>query len=64
MNAIADRNLLFGIFAVQMDFIPRDALIAAMNAWLLEKHKSLGDILLSQGALTADRRNLLNSSTT
>ena len=33
----ADRNLLFGILAVQLDFVSRDALIDAMNAWLLKK---------------------------
>ena len=27
-----DRNLLFGILALQIDFISRDALIAAMHA--------------------------------
>jgi hypothetical protein len=37
----ADRNLLFGILALQMDFIGRDALIAAMNAWVLDKSKPL-----------------------
>ena len=37
----SDRNLLFGILALQMDFIGRDALIAAMNAWILDKAKSL-----------------------
>jgi eukaryotic-like serine/threonine-protein kinase len=37
-----DRNLLFGILALQMDFISRDQLIAAMNAWVLDKSKSLG----------------------
>ncbi len=36
----ADRNLLFGILALQMDFISRDALIAAMNAWVLDKAKT------------------------
>ena len=30
----SDRNLLFGILALQMDFITRDALVAAMNAWV------------------------------
>jgi hypothetical protein len=30
-RAAADRNLLFGILALQMDFISRDALIAAMR---------------------------------
>jgi hypothetical protein len=38
----AERNLLFGILAVQMDFISRDALIAAMHAWVLDKVKPLG----------------------
>ncbi len=28
----AERNLLFGILALQMDFISRDALIAAMTS--------------------------------
>ena len=52
----ADRNLLFGILALQMDFISRDALITAMNAWVLAKEKSLGQILSEQGALKqADR---------
>jgi hypothetical protein len=37
----SDRNLLFGILALQMDFISRDALIAAMNAWVLDKAKPL-----------------------
>ena len=41
----ADRNLLFGILALQMDFIGRDALIAAMHAWVLDKAKPLGRIL-------------------
>ena len=38
----SDRNLLFGILAVQMDFVSRDDLIAAMNAWVLDKVKPLG----------------------
>src|SRR5438034_967380 len=50
----ADRNLLFGILALQMDFISRDQLIAAMNAWVLDKAKPLGQILRAQGTLAAD----------
>ena len=38
-----------------MDFISRDALIAAMNAWVLDKAKPLGQILREQGALTETR---------
>ncbi len=55
----ADRNLLFGILAVQMDFVGRDELIAAMNDWVLAKHRPLGEILVERGALTVARRALL-----
>src|SRR5262245_49319795 len=57
----SDRNLLFGILALQMDFIRRDDLIAAMNAWVLEKTKSLGQILCEQQALDADAHALLEA---
>ncbi|MGA2255272.1 MAG: hypothetical protein ABSG53_11465 [Thermoguttaceae bacterium] len=30
----------------------RDALVAAMNAWVLAKEKSLGEILVEQNALS------------
>jgi serine/threonine protein kinase/tetratricopeptide (TPR) repeat protein len=55
----ADRNLLFGILALQMDFVNREQLIAGMNAWVLHKTRSLGEILLDQGALRADMHALL-----
>jgi serine/threonine protein kinase len=58
-RAAADENLLFGILALQLDFINRDALIAAMNAWVLKKSKPLGQILVEQGTLSAARRALL-----
>jgi hypothetical protein len=32
-HSTADQNLLFGIIALQMDFIGRDHLVAGMNAW-------------------------------
>ncbi len=54
--ADADRNLLFGILALQMDFITRDALVAAMNAWLLQKHKPLAEMLAERGALSPGDR--------
>src|ERR1700737_4409437 len=57
----ADRNLLFGILALQMDFIGRDALVKAMHAWVLDKAKPLGRILLEQGALTDDTHALLDA---
>lgn len=57
----ADRNLLLGILAMQMDFVSRDALIAAMNAWVLNKARSLGEVLQEQGALVSDTRSLLDA---
>jgi serine/threonine protein kinase/WD40 repeat protein len=57
----ADRNLLFGILALQMDFISRDALIASMNAWVLDKDKPLGQILVEQRALAPKRLALLEA---
>ena len=53
----ADRNLLFGILAVQMNFVGRDALIAAMHAWVLERSKPLGRILVEQQALSPSRQS-------
>jgi serine/threonine-protein kinase len=57
----ADRNLLFGIVALQMDFISRDQLIAAMHAWVLDKHKPLGKILSEQGALLPEDHQAIES---
>ena len=57
----ADRNLLFGILALQMDFISRDQLVAAMNAWVLDKAKPLGQVLLEQGALAEEQLSALET---
>src|SRR5437588_13076338 len=57
----ADRNLLFGMLAVQMDFLSRDALFAAMQAWVFDKSKPLGQILQDQKALDADAHALLEA---
>jgi serine/threonine protein kinase/tetratricopeptide (TPR) repeat protein len=58
---IADRNLLFGVLAMQMDFISREQLIAAMQAWVFDKTKPLGQILGEQKALAEDNRALLEA---
>jgi tetratricopeptide (TPR) repeat protein/tRNA A-37 threonylcarbamoyl transferase component Bud32 len=55
----ADRNLLFGILALQMDFISRDQLVAALNAWVLEKATPLGQILVEHQGLRPQDRDLL-----
>jgi hypothetical protein len=51
----ADRNLLFGVLALQMDFIDRDALVKAMNAWVLDGAQlDLCEGTLSQLAVELD----------
>src|SRR5256885_1961904 len=60
-KADADRNLLLGIVALRMDFISHDALIAAMNAWALDKRKPLGQILREQGALADEDLDALEA---
>src|SRR2546422_1323581 len=57
----ADRNLLFGILALQMNFVSRDALVAAMHAWVLDKAKPLGQILREQGYLTGGQLQALDA---
>lgn len=56
-----DRNLLFGVLALQMDFVNRDQLVAGMQGWLSAKHKSLGQILLEHGGLSAKSHTLLEA---
>ncbi len=60
-SSAADRHLLFGILALQLDFINREQLVTAMHAWALDKQRSLGDILSAQNALAADNRSLLDA---
>src|SRR5437763_10342034 len=55
----AARNLLFGILAMQMDFVSREQLIAAVSAWVLDKGRPLDQILVEQGALARDEHALL-----
>lgn len=55
----ADANLLFGVVALQMDFVARDQLIAGMQAWVNEKSTPLADHLVRLGSLKPERRRLL-----
>jgi hypothetical protein len=57
----SDRNLLFGILALQNDFVTRDQLIETMNAWVLAKEKSLGDLLHERGILGQEELDLLEA---
>jgi serine/threonine-protein kinase len=46
---------------LQMDFISRDQLIAAMHASVLDKHKPIGQILSEQGALVPEDQEAIES---
>jgi eukaryotic-like serine/threonine-protein kinase len=53
------RSLLFGVLALQMNFISRDQWIAAMNAWALNKQKALIELLRESGAIAERHLALL-----
>lgn len=55
-NSTVDRNLLFGLVALQNGIITREALVAAFSVWQLDKSRMLDDILLEQNALTVERK--------
>lgn len=59
--ANTSKNLLFGILALQNDFITRDQLVAATAVWIGDKTRSLENILVEQGALGDDERQLLSA---
>jgi hypothetical protein len=49
----AARNLLFGLLALQDNFIGRDALIEAFGTWVADKSTPIDQVLLDQGDLDA-----------
>jgi formylglycine-generating enzyme required for sulfatase activity/serine/threonine protein kinase len=60
-TAVTERNLLFGILALQNGFVDREALLDAFNRWVLDKTRPLGQFLLDRGDLRADERALLDA---
>src|SRR5262249_36278751 len=57
MAAIAaDRNLLFGLLALQNGLINQIQLVAAFQAWTLDRTHDLADHLVERGELDADDR--------
>ncbi len=56
MTAAADGHLLFGLLALQNGLINQGQLVAAFQAWTLDKVKSLADQLVARGDLDADAR--------
>jgi serine/threonine protein kinase len=61
INRGADRNLLFGVLALQLQFVTADDLIGAMYEWVRDKDQSLGQILVRSKALAEDAQRLLEA---
>jgi serine/threonine-protein kinase len=55
------RSLLFGLLALQNNFIDRDALLDGFNRWVADRSRSLGRWLLERGALSPSRHMLLEA---
>jgi serine/threonine protein kinase/predicted negative regulator of RcsB-dependent stress response len=51
-----DRNLHFGVLALQLELIDRDAFVGACLNWARRQDTALADILVSQGLLAPDAR--------
>jgi hypothetical protein len=60
-HADTDRNLLFGLLALQIGLIDQDQLLAAFRAWSRDKARSLADHLAGRGDLDAEQRALIDS---
>src|SRR5438552_1587500 len=51
MSPVADRNLLFGLLALQMDLLTREQLLDGFQDWMWRKDTAIEDVLRARGAL-------------
>jgi serine/threonine-protein kinase len=56
----ADRNLLFGVLAMQADLLDPDRFAEACAAWAARKDGALADLLLARGWLTPADRGVID----
>ena len=56
-----NRDLLFGLIALQNGMIDQSQLVAAFQAWTLEKGRPLADHLVVRGDLEADQRAIIEA---
>src|SRR5262249_44714211 len=57
----AERHLLFGLLALQNGLINQGQLVAAFQAWTLDKAHDLADHLVGRGDLDADDRSAVEA---
>jgi eukaryotic-like serine/threonine-protein kinase len=55
-TAVADRNLLFGLLALQTGLVDQDQLVNAFRAWTRDKARAMADHLAARGDLDPDQR--------
>ena len=60
-SSSAEKNLLFGFLALQMDFITPEQLVAATSTWVLDKSRPLSQILRDQRSLDEDTLAVLET---
>jgi len=59
--ADANRDLLFGLIALQNGMIDQSQLVAAFQAWTLDKDRSLAEHLVGRGDLESDQRAIIDA---
>ncbi|HKI19554.1 MAG TPA: protein kinase, partial [Isosphaeraceae bacterium] len=60
-KAGAERNLLFGMLAVQIGLIDQVSLAAALHEWTRAKDRAMAEILVEQGALDVEGKALIEA---
>jgi serine/threonine-protein kinase len=61
MAAVADRNLLFGLLALQNGLIDQVQLVAAFQAWTRDRNVLVAEHLTQRGDLDGEQRALLDA---
>ena len=57
----ADRNLLFGLLALQNGLVDQDQLVAAFRAWSRDKGRQIAEYLVERGDMDADQRDAVQA---
>ncbi|MFO1064780.1 MAG: serine/threonine-protein kinase [Pirellulales bacterium] len=60
-HSTADRNLLIGILALQLEIVSRDQLVSAFQHWLVDRTRPIQDILAAQNHLNVQQRVFVES---
>jgi hypothetical protein len=56
-----DRDLLFGLVALESRFIDRSQLLAAIQDWVKDRSRTLADVLESRASLTGEESTIVDA---